>query len=121
MTNEEMLLEMSNMMQVHLKPVREQLDRVEDRLTSLEKRFDGQDERINGLEGRVNGLEGRLMHLELMTENQILPILKEVRQCYVGAYERYSKGAERMEVACQDVEILKQVVSLHSKRLESLS
>lgn len=114
MTNEEMLLEMSNMMQVHLKPVREQLDRVEDRLTSLEKRFDGQDERINGL-------EGRLVHLELMTENQILPILKEVRQCYVGAYERYSKGAERMEVACQDVEILKQVVSLHSKRLESLS
>lgn len=117
MTNEEMLLEMSNMMQTHLKPVREQLDKVEERLDRVEERLDRTEERL----GKMEELEGRMKHLEFMMENQVLPMLKELRQCYTGAYERYSKGADRMEIACQDVEILKHVVSLHSKKLESLS
>lgn len=102
-----MLLEMSNMLQVHLQPVKEQLDRVETRIESLEE--------------RMKKVETELGDLRLTTEIYVLPLLGELKSCYTGAYERYFKAADRIEIISQDVDILKQVVSKHSRKLESLS
>lgn len=73
------------------------------------------------LETRVGTLETRVGHLEMENEHQVMPILLELRSCYTGTYERYSKWSDRIEAMSQEVLILRQVVADHTKKLERLS
>lgn len=136
MTNEELLLEMSNIMQVQLQPVRQQLDNLDQHMDGLEnyiksdmaprlKRVEADvgtlNIRVGNLEKEMGDLKSEVGDLRLTAENQIVPSLTDLSSCYVDTYVRYSKWADRIEGMDQEMGILKRVVSEHSKKLENLS
>ncbi len=68
MTNEELLLAMSEMMDTklaaNLKPIKNRLDRMDERLDRIEVRLDRVEERLDHVEERLDHVEERLDHLE---------------------------------------------------------
>ncbi len=68
MTNEELLLAMSEMMDTKLaaslKPIENRLDRMDERLDRIEVRLDRVEERLDHVEERLDRVEERLDHVE---------------------------------------------------------
>ena len=132
-----------------LDAVQERLGKVEQRLDEVEERLDSAEERIAGLEqqmravndrlGKVEeqvadmnkrlaavelesaGMDKRLARVERQIRNEAVPRLKNIESCYVGTFERYSRGAEQMEAAMEEMEILHNVVDVHHSRFEGIA
>ena len=97
MTDNELLLAISDMMDKKLKselqPITNRLDRIENNVTNI----------------------------SLKLENEIQPQLDTISSCYTDTYDRYKDYADRMEAAFDDIELLKKVVSEHSQKLQNIS
>ena len=89
MNNDELLLQISEMMDRKLKPINENIVQVQE----------------------------QNVHTRLLLENDILPKLQNIESCYTDTYRGYVIGVEQLEAIQADVEILKRVVSEHSKKL----
>ncbi|MBC6678624.1 hypothetical protein [Zhenpiania hominis] len=122
MTDNELLVAISDMMELHLQPVCQRLDKLDSRIDRLESRVDGLEEMLTSLDNYVRiDMDTRLKHVELTVENRMLPVLLDLRSCYKDTYERYRKWADHLEGMNQDVILLKRTVTEHSKKLEQLS
>ena len=163
MTDNEMLLAMSDILDEKLKPIDGKLERVENRLTKVEDRLtvvedklevvderltkvedklevvderltkvedklDEVDERITQVEGRLTIVEGNqaaisstLKKIGLTQENDVLPRLQNIESCYTYTYKRYQAGIDQVETMQTDIEVIKSVVSEHSKTLQKIS
>ena len=66
-------------------------------------------------------LQTEIHLLKLCQENQILPRLNTIESCYTDTYRRYSDNADRMEAVSADVEVMKKVITEHSQRLQKLA
>lgn len=139
MTNSELLTAISEMFDAKLDeklaPLASRLDALENRLDALENRFEALENRFEALENRVNTLEiksdstensiasltNAVINIQLLIENQILPRLQTIESCYLDTYERYSKGADKIQATIDDVDILKKVVRRHSELLQMTS
>lgn len=73
------------------------------------------------LESNLKPIENRLTRIELTLENNILPRLQTIESCYTDTYNRYKDYAEKMEVAFDDIRLLKKVVTEHSEKLQKIS
>ena len=97
MTDNELLLAISDMMDKKLKselqPIKNRLDRIENNVTNI----------------------------SLKLENEIQPQLDTITSCYTDTYDRYKDYADKMEAAFDDIELLKKVVSEHSIKLQNIS
>jgi len=97
MTDNELLLAISDMMDKKLKselqPIKNRLDRIENNATNI----------------------------SLKLENEIQPQLDTITSCYTDTYDRYKDYADKMEAAFDDIELLKKVVSEHSIKLQNIS
>ena len=97
MTDNELLLALSDMMDKKLKselqPIKNRLDRIENNATNI----------------------------SLKLENEIQPQLDTITSCYTDTYDRYKDYADKMEAAFDDIELLKKVVSEHSIKLQNIS
>lgn len=97
MTDTELLLAISDMMDKKLKselqPIKNRLDRIENNATNI----------------------------SLKLENEIQPQLDTITSCYTDTYDRYKDYADKMEAAFDDIELLKKVVSEHSIKLQNIS
>ena len=69
----------------------------------------------------MSELKGRVKKIELTQENVILPRLQTIESCYTSTYGRYQEQVEDYEAMKQDVSILKEVVTEHSKILQKIS
>ena len=96
MNNDELLLQLSEMMDKKLKPLNEKIDQI----------------REENREATRN--------IKLILENDISPRLQNIESCYTDTYKRYVIGVEQLEALQTDIEILKRVVSEHSRKLQSL-
>ena len=96
-------------------------DQVDIRLDSLDKRVGTLEESVNKLDKRLEQVEYRVKRSEVLHENDILPGLRSIADCYVSTYERYKKYCERMEEVFQDVDVLKCTVQKHSIQLQTIS
>ena len=96
MNNDELLLQLSEMMDKKLKPLNEKIDQI---------REENRDATRN---------------IKLILENDISPRLQNIESCYTDTYKRYVIGVEQLEALQTDMEILKRVVSEHSRKLQSL-
>lgn len=96
MNNDELLLQLSEMMDKKLKPLNEKIDQI----------------REENCEATRN--------IKLILENDISPRLQNIESCYTDTYKRYVIGVEQLEALQTDMEILKRVVSEHSRKLQSL-
>ena len=81
--------------------------------TSIDNRL----ECLEDMKEDIREVKKRLTKLEITQENEILPQLREIQQCYVDTYHRYRDGIERNQGIYDDVHALKIVVADHSDRL----
>ena len=75
----------------------------------------------NMMDEKVKPLERRLKRIEVnLLENNVIPRLNTIENCYLSTYERYKNGGDKMETIAADVEMMKTVMSEHSQRLQKL-
>lgn len=106
MTDNELLLAISNMMDVKLEPVT--------------KDIQGMKEDINGMKKDIDEVKDRVKNIELTQENKILLRLNTIEACYTSTYDRYKDSVGDYEAMKQDISILKKVVAEHSEKLQKI-
>lgn len=132
MTNNELLLAMSDLLDQKLKaelqPVKDKLQNIDDRLQNVDGRLQIVEERLQDVDGRLQVVEVKLYNVEenvlrlnLCHENDILPRLNTIESCYTSTYNRYNSYAEKIDAAFTDINLLKIVVSDHSDKLQKLA
>ncbi len=103
MTNNELLLAISNM----LDPIREEIREIR--------------EDIREIRSDIQELKNRVKRIELIQENEIMPRLNTIESCYTSTYDRYKDSVNTYETMKQDISILKNVVTEHSEKLQKLA
>ena len=94
MTNDDLLLEISNMM---------------------EKKLDA---KLNPLENSLQSVKDNVCQLKLFQEGVILPRLQNIESCYLDTYMRYQSGSEQIEAMQMDINIMKSVIQEYSGALK---
>ena len=89
MTNEELLVAMSNMMDQRL------------------------DEKLEPLKKHMSEVKDRVTNIELNIENDIRPGIITLCDAYGTQFDRYSISIESHEKMKTDIEVLKSIVSRH--------
>lgn len=135
MTDNELLLEISNIMHTQLQPIVDRLDQLEERMDRLEARIDSLETRVTALENRMDKVELEITEAKTLLENridkseleirevkmlietQLLPMQKELSAYGMSTYRRYEKATNQTESMEQDLHILMRVVAEHSKEL----
>lgn len=122
MSNTELLTAISDIMDQKLEEkVIPQIKNLEERFDGLEERFDGLEERFDGLEERFDGLEGRVKNIEITLENDVVPRLSHIEQCYIDTFERYQKGIDKLDNMQRDIDVIKITVTGHSEELNKIT
>ena len=103
MTDNELLLAMSNM----IDPLRNDIQDIRNDVQEVKT--------------QVQNLDNRVKKIELTQEIEIIPRLQNIEACYTSTYERYKNSVDDYETMKQDVSMLKKVVSEHSKKLQNIS
>lgn len=93
MSDNELLLAISNMIQAQLEPINQ--------------KFAQNNQEIH--------------EIKLLIENDVLPRINNIEACYTSTYRRYAGGIEQMKCLQADVDILKKVVAEHSEKLQKLA
>lgn len=118
MSDNELLLAISEMMdkklEAGLKPVESKLDRMENRL-------DRMDNELQSVKNDLQGVKDDLQGVKLFQENVILPRLNTIESCYTDTYDRYKNYVDKMDAVFVDVDLLKKVVAEHSEKLQKLA
>ena len=99
----------------------ERFDGLEERFGGLEERFDGLEERFDGLEERFDGLDNKVKNIELTLENDVVPRLSHIEQCYIDTFERYQEGVKKIDKMQMDIEVIKLTVTDHSEELNKIT
>ena len=131
MTNEELLVAMSNMMDQRLdeklEPLKKDMSEVKDRVTNIENRVTNIEDRVTNIENRVTNIENRVTdmetqitnikdrvtNIELDIENDIRPGIITLCDAYGTQFDRYSISIESHEKMKTDIEVMKSIVSRH--------
>ena len=109
MTNEELLVAMSDMMDQKLE---EKLD------LKPGQRFSEKLDQI--FDEKLKPFDERLTKLELAMENVVVPGIQQLCAAYSSEYGRYHDCGEQYARTAQDVYVLKSVVQKHSEQIEEL-
>lgn len=83
-------------------------------LLSISSMMDGK------LKSNLKPIENRLTGMELLLENNVLPRLQNMEACYTSTYERYKNQADRAEASYEDIRLIKDVVTEHSRKMQTL-
>ncbi len=128
MTDNELLLALSNLFDKKLQPIKEDISELKDRVASLEtkvisleNRMASLETKVISLEDKIDTLDTRTRRLELQLETQLIPRLQNIESCYTSTYNRYKSGVTQIEAIQEDVTILKTVVTEHSQKLQKIS
>lgn len=123
MTNNELLLAISDMMDTKLKaelqPLKNEIQDFRNEMRSEMQEFQG------GMRSEMQEFQGEMRNeihqIKLFQENILLPRLNTIESCYLDTYRRYRDNADRMEAVFEDVGIMKKVIAEHSKQLQKLA
>lgn len=111
MTDNELLLAIANIMDKKL----------DARLTPIENDIQVMKDDIQVMKDDILSMKGNIQSLKLTQENIILPRLNTIESCYTSTYNRYKNYADKMDAAFVDMDLLKNVVSEHSEKLQKIS
>ncbi len=128
MTDHELLLAISGIMDKKLIPIENRFDAMQDEIHIMQGEIrnmqgeirDMQGE-IRNMQGEIRDIQGEIHNIRLFQENVILPRLNTIESCYMDTYERYKSYADKIESVFADTELLKKVVSEHSEKLQKIS
>lgn len=124
MTNEELLVAMSNMMDQRLdekleplkkdmSEVKERVTNIENRVTNIENRMTKIENRVTNMETQITNIKDRVTNIELNIENDIRPGIITLCDAYGTQFDRYSISIESHEKMKTDIEVMKSIVSRH--------
>lgn len=117
MTNEELLVAMSNMMDQRLdeklEPLKKDMSEVKDRVTNIENRVTNIEDRVTDMETQITNIKDRVTNIELDIENDIRPGIITLCDAYGTQFDRYSISIESHEKMKTDIEVMKSIVSRH--------
>ena len=115
MSNSELLTAISDIMDQKLdEKVIPQIKKLDDRLTSVEDKLTNVDDRLVGVEDRVK-------NIEINIENDVIPRLSHIEQCYIDTFERYQKGIDKLDDMQRDIDVIKITVTGHSEELNKIT
>ena len=114
MTDNELLLAMSELMDQKLKPVNIRLEAIEQSQQSMEIK-------LQNVEVRLQNVEVEQKRTALILENDILPRIQNLESCYTSTYKRYAAGIDRIDEMYTDISIIKKVVLGHSEKLQQFA
>jgi hypothetical protein len=128
MTDHELLLAISGIMDKKLIPIENRLDAMQDEIHIMQgeiRNMQGEIRDMQGkiysIQGEIRDIQGEIHNIRLFQENVILPRLNTIESCYMDTYERYKSYADKIESVFADTELLKKVVSEHSEKLQKIS
>lgn len=75
----------------------------------------------NMLDKKLAPIKADMQTTKVLLETDMLPRLRTIEDCYVSTYRRYASGIGTMEALQSDMELVKEVVSAHSERLQQLA
>ena len=117
MTNEELLVAMSNMMDQRLdeklEPLKKDMSEVKDRVTNIEDRVTNIENRVTNMETQITNIKDRVTNIEIDIENDIRPGIITLCDAYGTQFDRYSISIESHEKMKTDIEVMKSIVSRH--------
>jgi uncharacterized repeat protein (TIGR02543 family) len=111
MTDKDLLLSISNLMDKKLQPIQNQLVAVEERLNT----------KVERLQGELKSIQGDVHQINIHLECNIEPRLQNIENCYLSTFERYKDSTEKIESMEMDVSVMKDVILEHSRQLKMIS
>jgi len=115
MGNNELLLAISDMMDQKLDCLNVRMDTMENRLSA---RIDAVDAKVDALDER---LSANIRDINITMENNLIPRIKHMEQCYLDTSKRYINETGRIDGLVTDVQVIKSVVLNHSEQLQKIS
>lgn len=128
MTDEQMLLAISNMMDAKLKPVHNEIQAVKTGLQTeiqavkadLQAEIQAVKTDLQAVKADLQAVKADLQAVKISQENVILPRLEEIESCYTDTYKRYQNGIDKIDAMEIDINNLKKVTLQHSEAIAKL-
>ena len=126
MTDNELILAISTMMDKKIKPLTHRMDTIETKIDSVQASLDAKIDSVQAsLDAKIDSVQASLQNeihgIHLTLENVFLPRLNEVESCYTSTYTRYKEGVEQIEQLQVDMSVVKNVLIEHGKQLQHIS
>ena len=111
MNKDELLVELSNLFDLKLGNLKKSLElKIETEVSRLDQKIDS----------NISRLETEIRHRDILIENEVIPRLKILEECYLTTSYRYQEGVIKMDSLDEDVTIMKRVITDHSHRINTL-
>lgn len=121
MSDNELLLAISKMMDNKLEPITNDIREIKEDIKNLKTDVETLKSDVKVLKSDVETLEVRVKRIELNPETEILPQGNTTVSCYKDTYDRYRTYTDKIDNVFDDISLFKKVVSEHSIKLQSLS
>lgn len=94
----------------------------DDKLEALDKKLTKTfDDKLTPIYTRLDSLEQRVLKIQITQENDILPRLQTIEDCYLSTYKRYEESCDKIDQMQKDIEIHSLVLEEHSEILKRIS
>ncbi len=104
-----------------IRAIQGEMQDMKEDIRTIQSEMQDMKEDIRAIQDEMQVMHNEIHNTKLFQENILLPRLNTIESCYTDTYERYKKGADRMEATFVDTELLKRVVSEHSEKLKKIS
>ena len=122
MDNNELLLAISTMMDIKLAHITKDVQDLKAEMRSMKAEMLNMKSAIQNLESKMQNMDLRIKRIEVdLLENNIIPRLNTIEKCYVDTSYRYRDSVEDYEAMKLDIDVIKKVVTDHSKALQKIS
>lgn len=68
------------------------------------------------MDKKLKPVNDRLQKIKQIQENDVLPLLQNMKLCYTSTYKCYSSGIEQLAAMQADIDIMRKVILEHSER-----
>ena len=132
MIDQEMLVAMADLLDQKLdqklQPVNDRLDRMETDMQDVKADVKHLKVDVEHLKEEVQDVRGDLDRMEIdmkrvkvdLLENNVIPRLSTIEGYYIEVSQRYMEKTEQIDAMDEDIQVLQNVVSNHSEKLNKL-
>lgn len=119
MVDQELLKAISDLLDEKLEQKLE--EKLEEKLAPIRRDIEELKADNKRIHARLDRLEKEVRKNSLILENEVLPRLNTIEQCYVESSKHFIKKAHQIEDLQQDVDVMKVVIQEHSEKLDLIS
>jgi len=73
------------------------------------------------LDRKLEPIKRDTLDIKVTLENDVMPRLQNIENCYTSTYKRYQSGANQIEAMQSDIDLMKMVITEHSKEFQKIS